>query len=71
MARGMGRAALLLLLAVRTAGERSPPPGNMACATQEQLFGAFLTMRGVCVDQLGEAAMPWGDSPFPITCLSA
>ena len=46
------------------------PPLPLACTTQEQLFTHLNDMKSICCGQLGEAALPWGDNPFPITCLS-
>ena len=49
-----------------------PPPqiGALVCSTQDQLFQSLNDMKGLCCDQLGEAAVPWGSNPFPITCLA-
>jgi hypothetical protein len=47
-----------------------PPIGRLLCTTQDHLFQNLNDMKGICCDQLGEAAIPWGDDPFPITCLS-
>ena len=58
-------AALLLQLA---AG--APPGLDLVCTTQEQLFTHLADMKSLCCGQLGEAALPWGDNPFPITCLT-
>ncbi len=54
-------------------GALAPPPpqvGGLICTSQEMLFQHLNDMKGVCCDQLGEAAVPWGNNPFPISCLA-
>lgn len=44
--------------------------GGLICESQDQLFQSLNDMKGICCDQLGESSIPWGNNPFPITCIA-